>query len=99
MWGIGAASIGGIAILVAFFLQFGSERAITKVPDLRITIPMLVVAVALGVMSFVKRERLRALPIAGVALAVSACVLGWLIIVAAVAAAAVIAILIIAKVT
>ena len=98
-YGIGAAALGTIAILVAFWMQFGGERAITKVPDLRATIPLLVVTIGLAVVSFLRRERIRALPVAGVALATSACVLGWLIIVAAVAAAAVVAILIIAKVT
>jgi hypothetical protein len=98
-FGIAAASLGGIAILIAFWIQFGGEREITRVPDLRVTIPFLLVTAGLAVTAFVRRERLRALPIAGLALATSACVLGWLIIVAAVAAAAVIAILIIAKMT
>lgn len=98
-YGIGAAAAGSIAILIAFWIQFGGDREITRVPDLRATIPLLVLTVGLGVVSFVRRERLRALPVAGIALATSACVLGWLIIVAAVAAAAVVAILIIAKVT
>lgn len=98
-WGIGAAAAGTVALVVAFWLQFGGEREITRVPDLRVTLPLLVLAVGLAVVSFVRREPLKALPVAGLALALSACALGWIIIVAAIAAAAVVAILIIEKVS
>jgi len=98
-FGIAASALGGVAILAAYWMQFGTERAITKVPDMRVTIPLLVLTVCAATASFIRREKIRALPVAGLALAASACVLGWLVIVAAVAAAAVVAILIIAKLT
>ncbi len=98
-FGIAAAALGGIAILAAYWMQFGTGRAITRVPDMRVTIPLLVLTVCAATASFIRREKIRALPVAGLALAASACVLGWLVIVAAVAAAAVAAILIIAKLT
>jgi hypothetical protein len=54
-------------------------------PDVRITAPFLVLACAAAVVSLVRRERAHALPIAGVALAAAAMVLGWVIVVGIIA--------------
>jgi hypothetical protein len=95
--GIIAIVVGFVGLVAAYWLQFGPDHAITQVPDLRVTIPFLVVTVASGTVALVRGERMRGLPIAGMAMATAATVLGWFILVAAVAAVAVIAILIAAK--
>jgi hypothetical protein len=94
-----ALVLGVIALLVAFYLQFGRGKAITDVPDLRVTLPLLAVTIAVGVAALIRRERLWALPVAGMACAVGGVVVGWLVLVGAVAAVAVLAIVIIAKLT
>jgi hypothetical protein len=99
MFGLACVALGGVALVVAIYLQFGSKREITTPPDLRVTVPLLVLALAGGITSLVRREHLRILPVVGIAMALAAVVIGWLIIVAAVAAVAIIAILIIAKFT
>jgi hypothetical protein len=99
MFGLACVAVGAIGLVIAIYLQFGSKREITTPPDLRVTIPLLVLALAGGITSLVRREHLRILPIVGVAMALASVVIGWLIIVAAVAAVAIVAILIIAKFT
>jgi hypothetical protein len=94
-----ALTLGVIALLVAFYLQFGRGKAITDVPDLRVTLPLLVVTVAAGVAALLRHERLWALPVAGMACAVGGVVVGWLVLVGAVAAATILVIVIIAKLT
>jgi hypothetical protein len=87
---IGLASflVGVVAIAVAAWMQFGGSLSVTEVPDARFTVPAMVVAVALGVASLVRREGALPLPIAGIGLGAAALAPGWVIVVAAVAAVA-----------
>lgn len=98
-FGLGALGVGFASLIAAFVMQFGGEREITEVPDMRITIPLLIMAVGVGVTALVRREPWRAMAIAGMGMAGAALALGWMIVAAAVALGAVVAILIIAKFT
>lgn len=95
--GLGAVAVGFAALIAAFVMQFGGGREITTVPNPWITVPLFLATAGVAAGAFVRREPLKALPIAGAAMAASALVLGWLVLVAAVALVAAIAILIISK--
>ncbi len=84
-----AALIGLASLAVAAWLQFGGDRPLSDVPDVRITVPPLVAAVAAAIASVVRRERPYALAIIGVACAACALALGWVIVVGIVVAGAV----------
>jgi hypothetical protein len=95
--GIACVALGAISLLAAFWMQFGGHREITTPPDPLVTVPLLVLAIAAGVWSFLRREKMRALPIAGVSMAAAAAVLGWIVVVACVGVVALVALLVIAK--
>jgi hypothetical protein len=92
------AMIAGLGALVsAAIMQFGTRREITEPPDWRVTVPLLVVAIAATSYSFLRREPHRPLAIAGVTMAAVAVALGWVLVAAAVGAGVVLACAIIAK--
>lgn len=97
MYGLGAVAAGIAALIAAFVMQFGGDRALDQLPDMRITVPLLLVAIGTGVTSFVRREPHRYLSVAGMGMAGAAVALGWVIVACAVALASIIVIAIIAK--
>jgi hypothetical protein len=94
---VAAIVLGSAALIAGFWTQFRGERAITDPSDLRIVLPFAVAALAAGVVSLVRRERARPLAIAGMAMAAAAPLLGWVVLVAAVAVVAVVVALVVAK--
>jgi hypothetical protein len=76
--GLTAVAIGSLGYLVA-----GDE--IARIPDVRVTAPLLVGACAAAVVSLVRREGVYALSVCGVGLAGAAMVLGWVIVVGIIA--------------
>ena len=95
--GLVAFLVGLTALSVTALVHFGGEGELTKIPDIRLTIPFLVTAVISAVTAFVRREGAYALPVAGLALACSAVVLGWALVLAAVAGVALLTILILSE--
>ena len=83
--GLGCCALGIAALAAGCWMQFGGERALTDTPDVRITVPLLVVTLAAGVASLARREGALVLPVIGVALAAAALVLGYVVLVVAVA--------------
>jgi hypothetical protein len=96
-FGIAACAPGGIALLVAFWLQFTTKQRITDVPDLRVTLPLLGATALFGILSLAKRERLKVLPVAGMGMAAAGVALGWFIVLGAIAAVTALTIVLIAK--
>ena len=97
-FGIAACALGTIALLGAFWLQFAvKEKAITDIPDLRFTLPMLAVTVIVAVVSLARRERLKVLPVVGMGTAAAGVALGWILVLGAVAAVTALTIILIAK--
>ena len=95
--GLIAFAIGLAALAITAAVHLGSGDEFTKIPDSRLTIPLLVMTVIAGVTTFVRREGAYALPIAGIALAVAATILGWALIIGTVAAVAALIILILSE--
>lgn len=96
--GLACVVVGAISLLVAFWVHFGGgSHDITEVTDLRVSMPLLVLAILAGGASFARRERNHWLPIVGMALALAAPLIGWLILVAIVAIIAIVVMLVIAK--
>lgn len=92
------AAIAGLASLVAaVFMQFGGHREITQPPDPRVTVPLLVLAIAGVAVAFVRKEPHRALAYGGIGMAAAAVALGWVVVAAAVGAGAVLCCIVIAK--
>jgi hypothetical protein len=95
--GIACAVVGGAGLIEAYLAQFGTGQSVPTIGNLAILMPILGVAVVLAVISFLRRERPVALPVAGLAMALAAPVVGWIVLVAAVAAAALVVLGVIAK--
>ena len=77
-------ALGLIAILIgatSFTIAAIRQDQLWSTPDHRVTIPAFVVALLVGVGSFVRQEPTRLLPLVGVALAAVAVALGWVIVV------------------
>jgi hypothetical protein len=93
--GLVCIAVGLISLLIAVYLQFRIKQEITNIPDLRVTLPLLAVTIGAGVFAFIRREPMRVIPVAGIAMATSAVFVGWLIVVGivAVVAAIIIAVL------
>jgi len=85
MAGLCCAALGLIAVGVACLLCFGGDD-VTRIPDVRVTTPLLIGTLIAAVASFARREGVYALPIAGIALASAAMVLGWAIVVGVIVA-------------
>ena len=90
-------AVGTAALIAAYWLQFHDGRDITRVPDVRVMLPLFAVAAVAGIVALVRREPRPALPILGIALAGAGVVLGWFLLVLAVAAATSIVLLIVLK--
>lgn len=91
--GLACSTLGVLSVAIAALLCYGGEE-VTRIPDVRVTTPFLVAALVAAIASFVRREGVLALPIAGIALAASAMVLGWAIVVGVIAIVTVTVILI-----
>ncbi len=79
--------LGLIAILLgasSFTIAAIRQDHLWSIPDHRVTIPMFVVALLVGVGSFVRQEPTKLLPLVGVAMAAIAVALGWVIVVGAI---------------
>ena len=78
----------GLVVLVlgaaSFTIAAIRQDELWATPDHRVTIPLFVAALVVGVISFVRQEPSRLLPLAGVALAAIAVALGWVIVVGAI---------------
>ena len=65
----------------------------TRIPDARVTTPFLVAALVAALIALIRREGAYALPVAGVALAGAAMVMGWAVVVGVIAVATAVIIL------
>lgn len=82
--GLACAGLGLVAVAVASLLYFGGDD-VTRIPDVRVTTPLLVASLVAAIASFARREGTYALAISGTALAAAAMVLGWAIVVGIIA--------------
>ena len=102
-WWIGHAAgaacfgLGVISIAIAAVLQMRQDALFEHIPDPRVTVPLWVAAVVACVASILRREGNYGLVVAGVALASAALALGWVLVLAAVAAVAMIAIYVLSE--
>ncbi len=94
VFGLAALLVGVAAFIVVTILQ----RTLWSQPDWRITVPLFVVAAALGATSIARKESSYGLPLLGIALAAAAMVMGWFLIMAIVIAVTAIIILIMSHV-
>ena len=94
VFGLVALFVGVAAFVVVAILQ----RTLWSQPDWRITVPLFVVAAALGATSLARKEGSYGLPLLGIGLAAAAMVMGWFLIMAMVIAITAIIILIMSHV-
>jgi CHASE2 domain-containing sensor protein len=87
---VASAGWGGLAIVCGLVLQFRGGHSLTDLPDPRVMLPLLAVGLLLGAIAFVRREPERLLALCGVALSTTAVVMGWFVLVSAVALVAVV---------
>jgi hypothetical protein len=92
-----AVVLGGSALIAGYWSQFGTGRPIPTVGELSVFLPLFAATLAAAVIGFVRREQLQALAIGGVAMALAAPIVGWVVLTAAVAAVALVVLLIVAK--
>lgn len=92
--GLAALVVGAVGFVVTFMVQ----DPLWSMPDHRLTIPFFGLALVLAVVSVARRESTLVLPVAGVALAALAMVLGWFLVMALIVAVAAIVILIMSMV-
>ncbi len=92
--GLSALVIGAVGFMVAFMIQ----DPLWSAPDRRLTVPVLVVTLVAAVLSLARREGSKILPVAGLALAACAMVLGWFLVMATIVGITAILILIISLV-
>ena len=92
--GLAALIVGAVGFVVTFMVQ----DPLWSMPDHRLTIPFFGLALVLAVVSVARRESTLVLPVAGVALAALAMVLGWFLVMAMIVAVAAIVILIMSMV-
>ena len=90
--GVACFAIGVVSIAIAAVLQMQQDALFERIPDPRLTIPLWVAAAIACTASILRREGNYGLVVAGVALASAALALGWVLVLAAVAAAALIVI-------
>lgn len=95
--GLTCYAIGLLAVAVTALVHFEDRSSFTKIPDVRLTAPFLILALAAAITTFVRREGAYALAVIGVALAAAALALGWVLVLAAVGCAAAIAVLILSE--
>lgn len=92
--GLAALIVGAVGFVVTFMVQ----DPMWSMPDHRLTVPFFGLALVLAVVSVARREGTLVLPVAGVALAALAMVLGWFLVMAMIIAVAAIVILIMSMV-
>ena len=92
--GLAALIVGAVGFVVTFMVQ----DPMWSMPDHRLTVPFFGLALVLAVVSVARREGTLVLPVAGVALAALAMVLGWFLVMALIVAVAAIVILIMSMV-
>ena len=92
--GLAALVVGAVGFVVTFMVQ----DPLWSMPDHRLTVPFFGLALVLAVVSVARRESTLVLPVAGVALAALAMVLGWFLVMALIVAVAAIVILIMSMV-
>jgi hypothetical protein len=85
------------ALIAGFWTQFGGAREITQPTDLRIVLPLASAALIAAIVSLARGERPRGLAIGALGMAAAAPLLGWVVLVGAVAAATLVVAVIIAK--
>jgi hypothetical protein len=90
--GLACFVFGVISIGIAAALQMKQDALFEHIPDPRLTIPLWFVAAVAGAISVIRREGNYGLVVAGAALASAALALGWVLVLAAVAAGALIVI-------
>lgn len=76
--GLIALLLGGLGFTVAFIVA----DPLWSMPDRRVTVPFLVATLIAVVISVARRERSKLLPLAGLAMAACAVVLGWFLVMA-----------------
>lgn len=84
--GLACTVIGVFAVGLTMWVHFGDGGAVTETPDLRVTLPLLMLALGTCIGSIVRREKKYVLPILGVGLAAGATVIGWTLVLAVIAA-------------
>ncbi len=82
---IAALAVGAMSFIVCLICQ----QSLGAIPDLRISLPGLVLAVAASAWSLARRERAYSLWLLGLGLAAAALVLGWFMLLVIVLGAAV----------
>lgn len=90
--GVASLVLGVAAPAVTAAVHLGAGRALLSVPDVRVTIPFLVLTVGALAVALGRREGTYLVPLLGVGLAAMAMVLGWALVIAtavALAAAAI----------
>ena len=97
--GLVALVLGAAALFAGFWTQFDGAREITDATDLRVVLPLAAAALAAAVVSLVRRERPVGLAVGAVGMAAAAPLVGWVVLVAAVAAATLVVAVIIAQLT
>ena len=80
LFGLIAMVVGATSFTIAAVRQ----DHLWSTPDHRVTIPLFVATLVIGVVSLVRREPTKILPLVGVALAAIAVALGWVIVVGAI---------------
>jgi hypothetical protein len=95
--GVACFGLGVLSIAIAAILQMRQDALFSHIPDPRITIPLWVAAALACTASVLRREGNYGLVLAGVALASAALALGWVLVLAAVAAAALVAIYVLSE--
>jgi hypothetical protein len=95
--GVVALLVGAGALITGYWSQFAAGRPIPTVGEVSIFLPFFVMTLVAATIAFVRREKLPGLAIGGLAMAVAAPIVGWVVLTAAVAAVAVAVLLILAK--
>jgi hypothetical protein len=96
------ANIAGLIAIglgaLAFAIPAVTQNELWTTPDWRLTVPFFLVTAVVTGISFLRRERLWALPLVGLAAAGAAMVMGWFVVVAAIVAGTAMLILILSAV-
>lgn len=94
--GVVAAGLGLVALLAAALLAFGGAE-VDRIPDPRVTGPLLGLTLAAAAVALGRREGTYVLPLGGAGCALCAMVLGWAVVVAVIAAATAVIIVILSE--
>ncbi|MEZ4403163.1 MAG: hypothetical protein R3B06_24275 [Kofleriaceae bacterium] len=92
--GLAALVVGAVGFVVTFMFQ----EPLWSMPDRRLTVPFFVATLVLAVIAVARREGNLILPLAGLALATLAMVLGWFLVMAIIVGVTAVLILILSMV-